>query len=364
MGELENIVIIGGGPAGANCALELANRGIYATIFDHSHPREKPCGGGIPSRTIEKFPFIKSFSSKGYVPTKARIISSPPQNNQFIVNGNLKKSIIISRQYFDEQLLKIALKSGAKLIKEKVIEITHNNRNGWQIRTNKRSLNAKIVVGADGITSIVRRRTFGKNMTDNEYAREHRQNLDLTFGYIASGVESDPPTIRYLGKIPGGKKEDFPGYIWIFPRLENSSIGIGSELRYGSLLKKLLDQFISCYCPHIKRISTFSWMLPSVTDPNFFNKPCAGEDWILVGDAAWHADPVHGEGIYYALWSSQLAAEAIKRKDLKSYDSAWRTAYGNKFKEKCKQKTWFYSPLGKAASIIKSGAHILETKSV
>ena len=360
MEKCENVVIIGGGPAGTNCAIELAKKGIYATIFDHSHPREKPCGGGISSKVIKEFPFIKKFSSKGNIPLKARIISSPPQNQQFIVTGNQNRSFIITRQYLDDALLSLALKSGAKLIQEKVIGIKQNRSNLWQIRTGFRSFKARIVVGADGVTSLVRRRTLGKNMTNIEYAQVHRKNLALTFGYIISGGESDLPTIRFLGKIPDTNK-DFPGYIWVLPRLENSSIGIGSELTYGGrLLKKLLDEFILYYYPHIKRISTFAWMLPSVKDPDFFNKPCAGKDWLLVGDAAWHVDPIHGEGIYYALLSAKLAAKAITNEDLISYDKAWRDAYGDQFNRSCMNKKWFYSPLGKAASIFKAKARILD----
>lgn len=54
-------MIVGGGPSGAYCATELARKGIYATILDHSHPKEKPCGGGISSVDLSKFPFLEKF---------------------------------------------------------------------------------------------------------------------------------------------------------------------------------------------------------------------------------------------------------------------------------------------------------------
>ena len=59
MKYVEDVAIVGGGPAGAYCALTLAKKGIMPTIFDHSHPREKPCGGGISPPVLKKFPFLE-----------------------------------------------------------------------------------------------------------------------------------------------------------------------------------------------------------------------------------------------------------------------------------------------------------------
>jgi flavin-dependent dehydrogenase len=70
----EDVAIVGGGPAGAYCAFELAKQGINATVFDHSYPREKPCGGGISPPTIEKFPFVERFRSMGSTFSDFRII--------------------------------------------------------------------------------------------------------------------------------------------------------------------------------------------------------------------------------------------------------------------------------------------------
>jgi flavin-dependent dehydrogenase len=53
------VAIVGGGPAGAYCAYNLAENGICPIIFDHSHPREKPCGGMISPLAQELFPFLK-----------------------------------------------------------------------------------------------------------------------------------------------------------------------------------------------------------------------------------------------------------------------------------------------------------------
>ena len=71
----QKVAIIGGGPAGVSCAIELAKHGIYPTIFDHSHPQEKPCGGGITAQVLKKFPLLENFRSIGFTVSNFRIIS-------------------------------------------------------------------------------------------------------------------------------------------------------------------------------------------------------------------------------------------------------------------------------------------------
>ena len=69
------VAIVGGGPAGAYCAYKLAENGIYPTIFDHSHPREKPCGGIISPLAQELFPFLKKLPIKHIKRTRMYLTS-------------------------------------------------------------------------------------------------------------------------------------------------------------------------------------------------------------------------------------------------------------------------------------------------
>ncbi|HTY76047.1 MAG TPA: geranylgeranyl reductase family protein [Candidatus Nanoarchaeia archaeon] len=331
MKHFEDVAIVGGGPSGAFCALELAKQGIYATIFDHSYPREKPCGGGISPPIIEQFPIVETFRPLGFTFSDFRIISCAEIQ---VVTKRLAGGFCISRQLFDEGILNIALENGAKLVKEKVIDVTRE-RSGWRIKTNRELYSARILVGADGVNSIVRRNTVGAIS---------KENLALTFGYKVTSIKQVPATIKYLGVIPG--------YIWVFPGKNYFNVGIGSELKYGSRLKRLLDDFIISYCPDTKIISMYAAILPSAKSSDFFSLPCAGDNWILIGDAAGHVDPVSGGGILYALWGGKLGAFAIKNKDLKSYDNAWRSAYGKKLVESCNRKEDFYDPGKSTASIL------------
>ena len=68
------------------------------------------------------------------------------------------------------------------------------------------------------------------------------------------------------------------------------------------------------------------------------------KNWVLIGDAAGHADPITGEGILYALWSGELAVDAIHRNTTKSFDTRWRAEYGHYLIERCKQREIFYNP--------------------
>jgi geranylgeranyl reductase family protein len=321
MGQVEEIVIVGGGPAGAYCALELARKGIYATVFDHSHPREKPCAGGLTQTVLEKFPFVEEYRVNSGTSSQLRILSC--SNKEVSLNPN--PGFNVSREFFDYQILKKAEQNGAKLSQEKVLAV-QSKENYWLIRTAKQSFAAKIVVGADGVCSLIRRVTVGPM---------RKENLQLTFGYLITGLEDEPTTIRFLAEIPN--------YIWIFPRKDHSSVGISGDLQFGSWLKGRLNTFMYSY-PQAKITSSFAALIPCAKNPDFFNLPCSGADWVLIGDAAGHVDPISGEGILYALWSAKLAAEAIANHDLEAFDSLWRSEYGNDLAQRSLEREKFYNP--------------------
>ena len=329
--KTEGVVIVGGGPAGAYCAFKLASQGIYPIIFDHSHPREKPCGGGISPYLINKFPFVENFRSKGFTFGNFKIISCV---NTEVTTKGLENGFSISRRYFDQGLLEMAIQKGAKLIKEKVIDVRKKG-NIWNIKGSGTSLSANILVGADGVNSIVRRKIIGPIS---------RENLALTYGYLTTSLKKEDATIKLLAEVPG--------CIWVFPGNNYSNIGIGSELKYGNMLKGLLETFINSHFPQTKKVSRYAAMLPSASDPKFFDIPCAGSNWILIGDAAGHVDPISGGGILYALGGGKIAAQTIENNNIKSFNTKWNDEYGNFLKERCIHKTDFYDPLKSTISML------------
>ena len=100
------VLIVGGGPAGAHCALNLAKKGIKPTIFDHSHPREKPCGGGISPPVLKKFPFLEQFRAKGFTFKNFNIITCIDTQ---VISKSLENGFCIPRKDLDSGILEMAL---------------------------------------------------------------------------------------------------------------------------------------------------------------------------------------------------------------------------------------------------------------
>jgi digeranylgeranylglycerophospholipid reductase len=327
----EDVLIVGGGPAGSYCAYELARKGISVKILDYSHPREKPCGGGISPSIVSQFPFVEKFRAYGLSFGSLKIISC---TNFETITNEFEKGFCISRQIFDQGIMEMAIDHGAELIREKVIGI-EKSHNSWKVKTNRSSFLTRILVGADGVNSIVRRKIIGPIS---------KENLALTYGYTVTGISERDATIKFLAEIPG--------YIWVFPGKDFSKIGIGSDLATGKILRKLLNNYVVSNFPNTRVLSSYASMLPSASDPAFFKLKCSGESWLLIGDAAGHVDPISGGGILYALRGAQLAAEAISENNLESFDSAWRRRFGEILEEHTRSKDKYYDPLQSTLSII------------
>jgi geranylgeranyl reductase family protein len=323
---IEEVAIVGGGPAGAYCAYNLAENGIYPIIFDHSHPREKPCGGMISPLAQEALPFLKKLPIEHIRRKIINLIS--PSGHKFSVILKRKEIICVSRLEFDQFLLDMALNRGAKLVKERVIDL---ERKGslWKIKTSKNVYLAEKLVGADGVNSIVRRKVI---------APLDKTDKGICCGYLVEGLENEDICFHFL---PHRK-----GYIWVIPRKKNTSIGIGcTEIEHSSGLRKELDLFIRRCYPKIKMLSKWTASIPNIKSVKILYIQTAGPTWVLIGDAAGRVHPISGEGLLYALVSGEFAAEAISKNNMLLYETLWRQGYGLKLLLATKLRKWIYKRL-------------------
>jgi len=321
--NVEDIVIVGAGPAGSYLGYLLAKAGFKPVIFDHSHPREKPCGGGISVLAIEKFSFLHDIPDEKSPDNFFEIVS--PHGVSIMTTGR-KSTWNLSRQSLDIFVLDKAINHGCRLIAEQVIDVKLIN-NIWHIKTKEAKYKAKIIIGADGVNSIVRKKILGPIP---------KTELGVCYGCFAKSEKKETNRVKFL--------KNKQGYAWCFPRHDHLSIGVGIESGHPKEVKKMFNNFLFTYYPHVEIISTWGAKIPNIKNPHFYDLPCAGENWILIGDAAGHVDPMTGEGITYALWSAELAAKAIISNDPKAFDKMWRKEYGEDLMDSCRMMKFFYNP--------------------
>src|SRR6266850_1824759 len=218
---VHDVVIVGAGPAGASAAYSLARRGARVTLIDQSHPREKPCGGGVTGRALELIAPALAGSNVAtcrvhtarFVDAEAGRSASVPLED--VASTSSPGLVVASRAAFDGALVAAAVDAGAQLRRSRVIDV-RVERDGVRIDTRDGVLRAARVIGADGASGLVRRRV----------ARAFRRDqLSIATGFFAHGVTSHEIVIEFVA--------DPPGYIWSFPRPGHLAIGICAEADAG-----------------------------------------------------------------------------------------------------------------------------------
>ncbi len=316
-----DVVVVGGGPAGASAAVTLARGGLEVVVVDRAvFPRDKTCGDGLTTlalrelevlgldpSTVPSFTPVDRFAIRGPAGRWVHV-SLPPGPGWY--------GAVARRAELDATVLDLARAGGARVLEgRKVVGASQGpDRVTLEVEgreTGDEQIQARYLVGADGMWSPTRKALGAgdPHYRGDWYAfRQYAHNV--------SGQRAGELVVWFDADL-------LPGYAWSFPLgdgVTNVGLGIWTapdtpiKPRSAAAMKnrwpELLDR------PHIRRVLgedvTFedpprAWPIPTRVD----RVVVATGRALWVGDAAAACDPMTGEGIGSALLTGRWAAEAI-----------------------------------------------------
>ncbi len=300
--EIFDVIVVGGGPAGATAAHDLAERGHKVALLDKAG-RIKPCGGAIPPRLIRDFDIPASLL-KAQV-SVATMVSPKGVSVDMPIEGGFVG--MVDRKEFDEWLRDRAARSGAQRFTGSFESLTRGS-DGLPIvhfapkdpSLDAQTLKGRIVVGADGANSAVARQEV-RGSKRGKFVFAYHEIVEAPVD-AATGAPDGRCEIYYRGTL----SPDF--YAWIFPHGDTMSVGSGSAHKGFSLKTSVRTLREETGLGDVGTLRREGAPIPLKPLPRWDN----GRDVVLAGDAAGVVAPASGEGIYYAMLGGRLAAEAAE----------------------------------------------------
>ncbi len=296
MNETFDIIIVGGGPAGATTAQLTAKAGRHVLLLDRAG-RIKPCGGAVPPRLIRDYE-IPSHLIVARIDA-ARIVSPSGRLAHMPVDGSYVG--MVDRQDFDEFLRCRAAEAGATRVTGTYTNSTRDDdgvlRIHYELKDGtKDSARTKLAIGADGALSKLGR---------DHIADAHKTKLVFAYHEIverpdaAETYAEDRCDVYYNARY----SPDF--YAWVFPHGKTASIGTGSAHKGFALREAVAKLRLDAGLADSKTLRKEGAPIPLKPLKRWDN----GKDVLLAGDAAGVVAPASGEGIYYAMLGGELAAD-------------------------------------------------------
>jgi flavin-dependent dehydrogenase len=283
--------IIGGGPAGAMSAEMLARGGSRVTLFEEKLGWEKPCGGGVTHKALERYPFLLAATGEA---KRVQALEFLAGNNASLRFQLRQPLAIYSRCNLNGLLLSRAQSVGAEVVEDRVRDLRRSGA-GWELQGRKGNYRADYLILAAGA------RTRLRSLLTEDFGP---RDFMLTFGYYVPGRD-DLLRVQFF--------EKFEGYAWSFPRPDHLSVGICGKVGEDSMagLRERLHGFMRRFGYSRERANVYSHLLPALSVDAWSGLRLGGPGWALAGDAGGLVDPVTGEGIYYAMRSGELLAQSL-----------------------------------------------------
>lgn len=344
MVDSPDVLVVGAGPAGSTAARALALGGARVRLLDRAQfPRNKPCGGGLTTRALKRFPHLAAALERVETHYISRLYLEGPAHRGVTLTSPTPAVVTIRRVEFDRALAQLAAESGAELVEGAWVSTVAADEDGARVATRDgREFRADYLVAADGVNGIVARR-LGLNPGWDE----SNLALDVMEESPSARLRALDPDTLWVSYGQGGAA----GYGYIFPKRGHTNVGIGclrSSLR-GRVAHppyEMQQQFVAQLRQRglvegrANREDFTAYHLP-LGGPI----PTTARGRILVaGDAGGFVNAYTGEGIYYAMVTGELAARAIlddaalddPRRGTtaaRAYVGAWRREIGGELRD-------------------------------
>jgi digeranylgeranylglycerophospholipid reductase len=338
-----DLVVVGGGPAGATAARVAAEAGLTVLLIEKRQEIGSPvrCAEGINAEILRQF--VEPEESWIAARVKRSQIVGVDTGEVRTLSGE-ETGYILERRLFDRRLVEKAIASGASVLLKTAAEslILDEGMVSGLVATDGRSqveVSARVVIAADGVESRVGQWAGLDNVL-------RPTDCLVCAQYMLAGIDIDPECCHYyLGEelAPGG-------YAWVFPKGEgkaNVGLGVQADQDCAPALELLL-RFIAQY-PWLEQGSPVTLVTGNVP-VGTPRSPVVTDGLMLVGDAARQADPLTGGGIANAMLAGQLAAKvatrAVEKGDasknvLGEYVRLWREGRGRQLERNCRLKKRF-----------------------
>ncbi|MDE3011863.1 MAG: NAD(P)/FAD-dependent oxidoreductase [Pseudomonadota bacterium] len=290
-----DVACVGCGPAGNLSAWLLARAGHSVLLLDRAAlPRQKTCGGGLSARALALLPF----------PVDA-VVHRHMQGARLSLAGRLLADIdsaaigaMIERAEFDRFMSLQAQAAGAELWPQTALEDFSQDAERVQLRTSRGNCSARLLIGADGAHSPIRRRLFAR------WKPRWAFGIEARFSWPAAGPAQALPLDRALFDFAALRQ----GYGWIFPKRDHFNVGVYRlhKTAATSGLRAQLARFAGLHggLSACQPDAAVGHPIPLSTG----RQPVALGRVVLVGDAAGLGEAFLGEGIAFALDSATRAA--------------------------------------------------------
>jgi geranylgeranyl reductase family protein len=369
-----DVIIAGAGPAGSFAAEQLARAGVNVALFDGRPAGEpKPCGGGVTSKALKAWPHL--LEAVGRTIDELDLYSPSGKHLHLKLD---EPFAVYSRIAFDTFLRERARSAGAVVIAEKIsgrgfkrieadipglplrgsidpVANAPGSDGRWIVRTQSsgEEFQCKYLVGADGANSAIARKLAGPLPP---------AEMEVAFGYRAPLPEATEAA-TVVAFLP-----NWVGYAWAFPRIDHVSFGIATTqdaFDHEALDQLMWDFMVSYYevaqAGNLRKMNLwkrkaersqtnslrckaerYAARIPGLAPRTWDTRKACGDGWALLGDAAGFADPVTGEGIYYALRSAELFAGVYLKGTPEEYEKLWRKDFGGELKRASEMRRRFY----------------------
>lgn len=314
-----DVVIAGGGPAGASAAARLADKGYDVILVDRqSFPRDKVCGDFVgPAGIAELMELgltnLEQYRASNVIHGAALFLDGVPLIEQALpqIAGLPAHGRVIPRLALDNWLWQAAVSRGVRTLERHKVESFDDDAGGVTVRlagAQRTTLRARLLLAADGSASTIARQLAG--------AKPDRRDRIVAVRAYYEDVAGPMDRCDLMFS-----EDSFPGYYWLFPTgPTTANVGLGMVLEtlppVSERLAQLLDDLIARDPALAARLdgarqvgTTVGWPLMTYNRA----RPVIADRLMLLGDAAGLINPINGEGIQYALESGRWAADAASR---------------------------------------------------